>query len=465
MNKQPETSPQGDNLERALTAANQLVLFAGVLKDQTGESYLQLLNTISEGNNQDLQTIYTKLLVHLAEEAELYPDQIVGDAWQNHLLDRILMDDNAFSRKAQMAGAAAIGASLMRLANHEIACLRRLYEMDNAQVQKAMLAALNIEGDTEAPGWLIGWKELRSLPQVAGASETARTKTAFAQEKDWSALASRLASHYARRGTGTLARFRAFRWQNINGRAQLEGIAVPDPIRMADLIGYQRERQLLISNTEQFLAGHPANNVLLYGDRGTGKSSSVKALLNEYADQGLRLIEVSRQMLNDYADIAALVRTRPEKFILFIDDLSFDEHETGYKGLKAILEGETFYFRAGLEARPDNLVLYATSNRRHLVQERFADRAGAANTDEIHVQDTSQEKLSLSDRFGITITFLSPDQERYLEIVFGLAERRALNIEEEELRRRALAWATRYNGRSGRTARQFIDYLTGEMTL
>ena len=195
-------------------------------------------------------------------------------------------------------------------------------------------------------------------------------------------------------------------------------MAAPDPIRLDQLVGYERERELVLQNTEQFLAGFAANSVLLYGDRGTGKSSTVKALLNEHAERGLRLVEVSRDDLGDFPWIIQQLRERPERFILFVDDLSFDEGERDYRGLKAVLEGS-------VEARPNNVVLYATSNRRHLVQERWTDRESTLSA-EIHGQDTMQEKLSLSDRFGIRVVFPSPDQRRYLAVVEALASQRGL---------------------------------------
>ncbi|HEY8885541.1 MAG TPA: ATP-binding protein, partial [Chloroflexota bacterium] len=218
--------------------------------------------------------------------------------------------------------------------------------------------------------------------------------------------------------------------------------------------GYADQRATIQRNTQHFLAGRPANNLLLYGERGTGKSSMVKALLNAYADQGLRLVDVAKSALGDFSEIVAQLADQSQRFVVFVDDLSFDEGETGYAELKAVLEG-------GVEVRPDNVLIYATSNRRHLVVERFGDRL--APGDEIHVQDTLQEKLSLADRFGVTVIFLSPDQDQYLEIVKGLARRRELPIDDVALRRRALQWASWNNGRSGRTARQFVDDLTAEL--
>ncbi|MCL6635108.1 MAG: ATP-binding protein [Peptococcaceae bacterium] len=199
----------------------------------------------------------------------------------------------------------------------------------------------------------------------------------------------------------------------------------------------------------------PANNVLLYGDRGTGKSSTVKALLNHYRDRGLRLVEVAKGDLNGFALIARQLRDRPQRFIIFVDDLSFEESEVAYKELKAVLEG-------GLESRPANVLIYATSNRRHLVREHFSDRAAPAGPDgEVRGNDTVQEKLSLADRFGITVLFTSPDRALYLDIVRGLAKQRGISLAEGELERRALLWEAWHNGRSGRTARQFVDQISG----
>jgi predicted AAA+ superfamily ATPase len=198
--------------------------------------------------------------------------------------------------------------------------------------------------------------------------------------------------------------------------------------------------------------------VLLYGARGTGKSSLVKALLSAYGDRGLRLIEVAKQDLNDLPDIVDLLRSAPQKFILFVDDLSFEEDDEAFKALKVCLEG-------GITDRPKNVVVYATSNRRHLVREFFADRPRPKDADEIQSWDTVQEKLSFADRFGLTLTFEAADQPTYLDIVFHLADRAELAIDRAELRSRALQWATRHNGRSGRTARQFIDFLAAEQAL
>jgi predicted AAA+ superfamily ATPase len=237
----------------------------------------------------------------------------------------------------------------------------------------------------------------------------------------------------------------------------LQGVADPDPIRLEELVGYDEQRRPLLDNIEAFVKGKPANHALIYGERGTGKSSTVKALLNRYGDRGLRLVEVHPDQLNEYQRILPVLRGRPEKFVLFVDDLSFEESETAYKGLKALLEGS-------VEAKPANVILIATSNRRHLVREFFTDRAGGLQQDgEIHGADTVEEKLSLSDRFGLVISFYSPDQDTFLRMVENWAKVEGIKMASGELRARAIQWEKANNVRSGRTARQFINDLMGRI--
>jgi len=214
------------------------------------------------------------------------------------------------------------------------------------------------------------------------------------------------------------------------------------------------EREPLLRNTERLLARLPAHHALLYGLPGTGKSSTVKAVAYEYANRGLRLVELAKEDLKDLPQILETLRGRGPRFILFVDDLSFEEHEVEYKSLKALLEGS-------IEEPPENVRLYATSNRRNLIRERFSERD---EVDDVHARDTMQEKLSLAARFGLRVTFPAPDQRRYLEIVFGLVEERGLKISGEVLKERALLWDRWHAGRSGRTARQFVDELEAELT-
>lgn len=252
-------------------------------------------------------------------------------------------------------------------------------------------------------------------------------------------------------GWGETTRYIGFKWEN----KKLVGIENPDSISFDDLVGYDEQRKVLINNTEKFMNGQPANNVLLYGDRGTGKSSMVKALLNKYSKAGLRMVEMPVNHLKEYSYLLTDIENRSIKFIIFLDDLSFNEYETEYKHIKAILEG-------GLKKRPDNVLVYATSNRRHLIQETEGDRGANFHYNqrgEISPTDSMQEKISLADRFGIALTFISPNQRQYLKIVNAMAYEAGINMDSEKLEALALIWEKQYNGRSGRTARQFIDDL------
>lgn len=426
------------DLETALGAVEGLLLFGGVLRNAVGEAYLDLLGALTTPDAGPTTRVAAANFFALLADAASGGLSGPGDSWQRFLADRILRDENPFSRAAQRQPLAEIPAGLLQAAKRDLIALQILLRLDGTALAQSM--AVLLDG--------VVWPDLNDL----GPSRGEDPLIAQLLGNDEDALPA-LVERYRSAGVGRFARHRAFRWDRRSSN-HLVPILRPDPIRFAELIGYAEQRRIVRRNTEHFLRGLPANNLLLYGERGTGKSSMVKALLNAYADQGLRLVEVTKSALGDFPMIVAELADRPERFIIFVDDLSFDENEVGYTELKAILEG-------GVEVRPANLLIYATSNRRHLVLERFSDRV--APGDEIHAQDTLQEKLSLADRFGVTVIFSSPDQAQYLEIVEGLARQRGLTVEAERLRRAALQWAAWNNGRSGRSARQFIDDLTAEL--
>ena len=450
----PPVSTDHSLLGALLRRVEGLHIFRDVLQDEVGSAYLGLLRELAMDSLQvdpsAILSAYTRLFSLLASEVEPRDTPLVGDAWQNHLLDRLLSAENPFSLKAELAPPEAMGASLLEAAKGDLQILRDLFELDGKTL--GTLVSGRLWRDSRRP---VPWDRLRPLPPTEAAPDLGipPIKLLLAANPDWPSLLGELALHYASAGVGDFGRFRAFRWVRRNGVGWLEGIRYPDPVRLEELAEYDHERALLLQNTEQFVGGFPANNVLLYGDRGTGKSSTIKALIHRYADRGLRLVEMPKALLEDFPRLVAQLRGRRERFVLFVDDLSFDERETAYKELKAVLEG-------GLEARPENVVIYATSNRRHLVQERFSDRRDG--DDELRRADTHQEKLSLADRFGITLVFCAPDQGRYLRIVESLARARGLQIEVADLHRRALEWAAYQGGLSGRTARQFVDHLLGE---
>ncbi|MDL2280924.1 ATP-binding protein [Selenomonadales bacterium OttesenSCG-928-I06] len=273
-------------------------------------------------------------------------------------------------------------------------------------------------------------------------------KEYFSSDLSAEEIVKKLIRHYIKYGYGEMAYFRAFRWDTEKG---LVGVKNVDTIVMDDIIGYSNQKEELLGNTQAFLAGKMANNVLLVGARGTGKSSSIKALINEFYTDGLRLVEVDKDAFKQLPQIMSTLRRLSKKFILFLDDLSFEEFEIEYKHLKSLIDGS-------MEARPENVLIYATSNRRHLIKETWDDRSGS----EIHTMDTLNEKVSLSDRFGITIFYPSPNQREYFQIVEELAFKNNIDMPPKELKKRAIQWEMGHSGRSGRVAKQFIAYLVGQ---
>ena len=263
-----------------------------------------------------------------------------------------------------------------------------------------------------------------------------------------------LTQFYKEFGVGKLGLHKAFRVEHPeNSDVEIIPITNIAHVHLDDLVGYEIAKKKLIDNTEAFVKGKKANNCLLFGDAGTGKSTSIKAVLNQYYDQGLRMIEVYKHQFQDLNDVIAQIKNRNYKFIIYMDDLSFEEFEIEYKYLKAVIEG-------GLERKPDNVLIYATSNRRHLIRETFRDKAD--RDEELHTNDTVQEKLSLVARFGVTIYFGSPDKKEFRQIVRTLAQKNKIEMPEEDLLLEANKWELSHGGLSGRTAQQFIDYLMGQ---
>ncbi len=369
-----------------------------------------------------------------------------GQTWQSYLLAAILTADNPFSRQAQQTDFAYLSSTLVQAAQHDLQQLQAIYQCAPAKIAAWIQPIIQVE---------VGSIQVTAGHQTATDQRLnaaqASLRQQFEQATEWSSLVEDLGQHYRTFGMGKFAHYRALRWQS----GELVGVVHPDPICLSELVGYEIAQAELVKNTEFLLAGSPALHVLLYGSRGSGKSSRVKALVNEYCDRGLRLIEVSKRDLHDLSQIVEQLRDAPQKFIIFVDDLSFEEDDDAFKALKVVLEGS-------VTARPKNVVVYATSNRRHLVREFFEDRPRPSQGDEVYAWDTVQEKLSFGDRFGLTLTFEPADQNTYLQIVQHLAQEAGLELEPEALQQRALQWATRHNGRSGRTARQFVDFMLGE---
>lgn len=438
----------GKQIRTARRRAGALSVLRGTIDDAIGAAFLNLLDSIDrswreEGRGGTAVAAYARLFTLLADEAAPAIEGV--DAWQSHLVWRVLTVRNAFSLQAERRGARGLPASLLDQARRDLRGLQWLYALSAEALRDATLA---LAGDDLADA-LAGWTALAE-PATDDPRLTAARRLATAL--DWGTLAEELATHWHSQGLGLFAEHRAARWDARDGGA-LVGIAHPEAVSLDRLFAYDAERAPLLRNTERFVSGLPAQHALLYGERGTGKSSTVKALLQAYGARGLRLIAVSREDLGDLMRVLAAVRDRPQRFVVFVDDLSFEEHELQYKWLKAALEGS-------VEGWPANVLLYVTTNRRHLIKERFADRQAA--DDEVRPRDTMEEKLSLADRFGLHVTFPAPDQERYVAIAIALARAEAVAIGDADLRRRAIQWTLWHNGRSCRTARQFVDDLIGE---
>ena len=258
-------------------------------------------------------------------------------------------------------------------------------------------------------------------------------------------------------GVGMFGLNKAFRIHCPECSTQVEFQAINnmDQVVLNDLIGYEIQKKKLVDNTRAFVEGRKANNVLLFGDSGTGKSTSIKAIVNEFYDQGLRMIEIYKHQFKDLSNVIAAVKNRNYKFIIYMDDLSFEEFEIEYKFLKAVIEG-------GVETKPDNILIYATSNRRHLIRETWSDRNDVQQDEGMHRSDTMQEKLSLVNRFGVTINYSKPSQKEYFDIVIHLAEKAGIKMSEDELKAEANKWELSHGGISGRTAQQLIYYLQGK---
>ena len=245
---------------------------------------------------------------------------------------------------------------------------------------------------------------------------------------------------------------KTFRIRNVENKVDIYPINNTENVVLDDLVGYEIQKKKLIDNTEAFVAGRPANNCLLFGSAGTGKSTCIKAIINQYYDRGLRMIEIYKHQFKDLSTVIAMVKNRNYRFIIYMDDLSFEDFEIEYKFLKAVIEG-------GVETKPDNVLIYATSNRRHLIKETWNDKDDHTNQEDIHHSDTVEEKLSLVNRFGITIGYMKPMPKEYENIVVTLAKRAGLSMDEAELKREAMVWEMSHGGISGRTAQQFINYL------
>ena len=367
--------------------------------------------------------------------------------WQAYLTYHLVTCENSFSLTCERVGATE-GGSINTLAKHDLAIFHKLFHYDFSEWEKAL--------DTDIFSILTDYHAIpkRSCLYNASVSDIINDLSAkLDAARDENEMFDLLTAHYRDFGVGMFGMNRAFRiGENEDGSVEFVPVNNADSVRLCDLVGYETQKAALVENTHAFVRGQRGNNVLLYGDSGTGKSTSVKAVLNEYFGDGLRMIEIYKHQFRSLSAIISAVKKRNYRFIIYIDDLSFEENEVEYKFLKAVIEG-------GVETRPENVLIYATSNRRHLIREVWSDRNDMEHDGDVHRSDTMEEKLSLAERFGVSINYSNPTPGEFKTIVKTLAEREGLKVDEQTLMLEANRFELRHGGVSGRAARQFIDYM------
>lgn len=396
-------------------------------------------------NNEDLRGLLFESLSEMIELASVYGFE--GNLWHNFLTFLVANSENSYSTACEVVG--EVEGSINEIALHDFEIIKGLFDYDLHEMEEKLgvqfMDMIKAYHHTNGRGKVFN-KRIRD--RICDLSRT------LDEAKDAVEFKKMVTEFYKEFGVGKFGLHKAFRVEHSEKVTEIVPIHKISHVHLDDLVGYETAKQKLIDNTEAFVKGKKANNCLLFGDAGTGKSSSIKAILNKYYDQGLRMIEIYKHQFQDLNDVVAQIKNRNYKFIIYMDDLSFEEFEIEYKYLKAVIEG-------GLEKKPDNILIYATSNRRHLIRESFRDKE--EREQDIHKNDTVQEKLSLVARFGVTIYFGKPDKKEFQQIVKVLAERNGIQMPEEELLLEANRWELSHGGLSGRTAQQFVDYLLGKV--
>lgn len=417
--------------------SQELILYRNLKYQELFDRLSELFDSFKEtGKTMPGSSAWAGQLVELAAAYGFE-----GNLWHCFLAFCLADHENAYSTSCEING--PVEGTLNELAAHDFKVMKELFDQDLSALGGIWLAL----SAYKAPDSESRMFNKRIRDQIVSLS------IELEQAEDEREFARLVTDFYRRFGVGKFGLNKAFRVEEEGHRVRILPITNIEHIHLDDIVGYELQKQKLVENTEAFLSGRAANNVLLFGDSGTGKSSSIKAILNEYYDRGLRIIEVYKHQFKALLKVQEQVKDRNYKFIIYMDDLSFEESELEYKYLKAIIEG-------GLGKKPGNVLIYATSNRRHLIREKFSDKREL--DDELHNNDTVQEKLSLVARFGVTIYYGSPDKKQFQEIVKELAARYDVNMPLEELYAKANIWELSHGGLSGRTASQFITHLLGK---
>ncbi|MCR5388686.1 MAG: ATP-binding protein [Lachnospiraceae bacterium] len=370
--------------------------------------------------------------------------------WANYLTYRLMTDENPFTLTCEKLGAGKDG-SVNTFAKNDFDCFIKLMKYDFTELEKTLgINCFSVLTDYNA----ISKPELMYNKSVSERVRDLSKKLLAAKDAD--EFFDIVTDFYKSYGVGMYGLNKAFRIRDFENshKVELKPITNMEEVFLSDLVGYELQKKKLWDNTKAFVDGKPCNNVLLFGDSGTGKSTSVKAIVNEFYSEGLRMIEIYKHQFKSLSTVISMIKNRNYRFIIYMDDLSFEEFEIEYKFLKAVIEG-------GVETKPENVLIYATSNRRHLIKETWDDRNDVKVDNGMHKSDTMEEKLSLVHRFGVTINYSKPSQKEYFAIANELAKKAGITMTEAEINAEANKWELSHGGISGRTARQFIDYLAG----
>ena len=426
---------------------SKLIIYGDMDKDSI---LMKLSDIIRKYKETDYKKdeIITELYCQVERILEVSTDYGFDDnLWHNYLTYLLITDENPFSLTCEKIG--ANNGSVNHFAENDFKQFKALFDYDFAPMEED----LGIDCFKQLSNYkAIGKPELMYNKNV---SEKVRTLSKrLEQSKDEKEFFEHVTNFYKDYGVGMFGLNKAFRITDTVP-FKFHAINNMDRVMLDDLVGYEIQKKKLVDNTEAFVEGRKANNCLLFGDSGTGKSTSIKAIVNQYYDKGLRMIEIYKHQFKDLSNVIAAIKNRNYKFIIYMDDLSFEEFEIEYKFLKAVIEG-------GVETKPENILIYATSNRRHLIKETWNDRSDVQVDNGIHKSDTMEEKLSLVNRFGVTINYSKPSQKEYFEIAIQLCRRLGVELSDDEIKAEANKWELSHGGISGRTAQQFANYLAGQ---
>lgn len=428
---------------------SRLLIYGDMPKDTILMELADIVRKMDDGSQtkEELATRVFTQMKHLLQVATDYGFD--KNLWHNYLTFLLITSENPFSITCEKVGANE--GSVNYFAKGDFKAFRDLFHYDFGRLEEYLgVDCFSRISDYKA----IGKKDLmynKNVSQKVQALSAKLEETRNEQE-----FFDCVTGFYKDYGVGMFGLNKAFRIQPLeDGSVKFCPINNMDAVMLDDLVGYEIQKKKLVDNTRAFVEGKKANNVLLFGDSGTGKSTSVKAIVNEFYGQGLRMIEIYKHQFKDLSAVIAQIKNRNYRFVIYMDDLSFEEFEVEYKFLKAVIEG-------GVETRPDNILIYATSNRRHLIKENWSDRDDVENQNGMHRSDTMEEKLSLVNRFGVTINYSKPSQKEYFHIVTELAKKSGVTMDEKTLCAEANKWELSHGGISGRTAQQFINYLLGQ---